>query len=66
MELHRDRAWRRIRTRQAGGDRVAKSTTYKPEKKWKLMYGRRTKCVRAQQLGFDYPIVTTRKLLEQQ
>lgn len=66
MDMERNRAWRRSQARKGGGDRAAHTMTFKPEKNWKLLYLRRCKLARARQLGFDYPIRSTRQLLEQQ
>jgi len=38
---------------------------FKPEKNWKLLYTRGAKLIRARQLGFAYPILSTTQLLEQ-
>lgn len=37
---------------------------WKPEKKWKMIYLRSEKLIRAKQLGFDYPRKSTRQLLD--
>jgi hypothetical protein len=37
----------------------------KPEKKWKMLYLRSEKLKRAKQLGFDYPLKSSRQLLDQ-
>jgi len=66
MEMERNRAWRRTQARNCGGDRVAHSTKFKPEKNWKLLYTRGCKLVRARQLGIAYPVRSTRQLLEKQ
>ncbi|ALN93753.1 hypothetical protein [Lysobacter gummosus] len=42
------------------------SAKFKPEKNWKLLYTRGCKLIRARQLGFAYPIRSTRQLLDQQ
>lgn len=63
MDMERNRGWRRFQSCIHGGDRVAQLLKFKPEKNWKLMYTRSAKCVRAKQLGFQYPIRTERQLL---
>lgn len=63
MDIERNRGWRRFQSRNHGGDRVAQPQKFKPEKNWKLMYTRSAKCMRAKQLGFQYPIRTERQLL---
>lgn len=65
METARTRAWRRARARLHGGDRPAPVQAFKPEKNWKLLYTRGDKLIRARQLGFTYPILSTAQLLEQ-
>lgn len=37
---------------------------YKPPKKWKHVYLRSEKMRRAKQLGFEYPIRSTRQMLD--
>lgn len=37
---------------------------YKPPKNWKHMYLRSEKMQRAKQLGFDYPVLSQRQLLD--
>lgn len=63
MDMERNRGWRRFQSRAHGGDRVAQTQKFKPEKNWKLMYTRSAKSVRAKQLGFQYPIRTQRQLV---
>lgn len=38
--------------------------SYKPPKNWKHMYLRSEKMKRAEQLGFEYPIRSTRQMLD--
>lgn len=66
MDIERNRALRRSQARKHGSDHTARPSIYKPEKNWKLLYLRSEKLLRARQLGFDYPIRTTRQLLEAQ
>jgi len=65
MDIERNRGWRRFQSRNHGGDRVAQPQKFKPEKNWKLLYTRGDKLIRARQLGFTYPILSTTQLLEQ-
>ncbi|MBB1489658.1 hypothetical protein [Oceanospirillum sediminis] len=66
MSEDRNRAWRRFKDRINNGKGMGSDELFKPEKKWKLMYSRRRKVVRAKQLGFDYPIKSQRQLLDQE
>ncbi|MEG0184198.1 MAG: hypothetical protein RR704_12190 [Stenotrophomonas sp.] len=65
MDTHRNRAWRRTQARHHGGDHTAPQPIHKPEKNWKLMYTRSDKLLRARQLGFTYPVLSPRQLLDQ-
>ncbi|MEX0179998.1 MULTISPECIES: hypothetical protein [unclassified Stenotrophomonas] len=64
METQRNRAWRRSQSRHHGGDHTAPVPIFKPEKNWKLMYTRGDKLLRARQLGFTYPVLSPRQLLD--
>jgi hypothetical protein len=66
METQRNRAWRRSQSRHHGGDHTAPLPIFKPEKNWKLMYTRGDKLLRARQLGFTYPVLSPRQLLDQE
>lgn len=66
MDIEKTRALRRSQARKHGGDHIASPPIDKPEKNWKLLYLRSEKLLRARQLGFDYPIRTTRQLLERE
>ena len=65
MNYQRDEAWRRFQDRVHKSRGMGSKDRWKPEKKWKMIYIRSNKLHRAQQLGFDYPIKNTRKLLEE-
>lgn len=56
LNRSRSRAWRRHQAKRPS-HRVHGKNPFegKPEKKWDLMYFRRNKVKRAQQLGFVYP-----------
>ncbi|AWM58365.1 hypothetical protein C6Y58_02325 [Stutzerimonas stutzeri] len=65
MNKERNRAWRRFKTKmksKRGGQ--SQDSKEKPEKNWKLMYIRSEKLIRAKQLGIDYPIKTSRQILD--
>jgi hypothetical protein len=65
MHNERSRAWRRFKEKmksKKGGQ--SQDTKEKPEKNWKLMYIRSEKLIRAKQLGIDYPIKTSRQILD--
>lgn len=63
----RNRGWRRFQSHTHNGRGMGcNEQTYKGEKNWKHMYGRSEKILRAMQLGFDYPKVTTRQLLDRE
>ena len=66
MSENRNRAWRRFKDRVNKGKGMGSDQLDKPEKKWKLMYFRKNKLVRAKQLGFDYPVKSQRQLLDQE
>ncbi len=64
--LHRNRAWRRklffiYRTRELKYPPVR----WKSEKKWKYLWSRKSKLIRAQQLGMEYPRISAAKRLLQ-
>lgn len=65
MNNERNRAWRRAQSWTNNGKGMGSEDTWKPEKKWKLMYIRSEKMARARQLGFDYPIRSTLQLLDE-
>lgn len=58
----RSRAWRRFKDNINKG--MGTEDDWKPEKKWKMVYLRSEKLIRAKQLGFDYPRKSTRQLLD--
>jgi len=66
VQHQRTRAWRRFQNRRTNGNGMGSDNPFTPEKNWKLMYGRKDKVVRAKQLGFDYPALTTRQLLDRE
>lgn len=45
-------------------DEDLKAFVYKSPKKWKHLYTRSAKMIRAKQLGIDYPRKSTRKMLD--
>jgi hypothetical protein len=55
MKQVRNRAWRRFNNYNKIGKGQASNKIIKPEKKWKMMYTRSEKLVRAKQFGFEYP-----------
>lgn len=63
--MERSRAWRRAQARKHAEYTAVRPLMFKPEKNWKLLYTRASKLARARQLGFSYPIRTTRQLLDQ-
>ena len=65
MSKNRNRAWRRFKDYVNKGKGMGSGTYYKPEKKWKFLYTRKSKVARAKQLGFEYPRINQRQLLEQ-
>lgn len=64
MSHLRDRAWRRFKNHTK--NQTPKQRTLPFEKNWKHLYTRPVKRYRAKQLGFDYPIKSTRQLLDQE
>jgi hypothetical protein len=65
MNKDRNRAWRRFKTKmksKKGGQ--SQGSKGKPEKNWKLMYIRSEKLIRAKQPGINYPIKTSRQILD--
>lgn len=64
--MARTRAWRRSQARKDAPQTLLRLPYQRPEKNWKLMYTRAGKLLRARQLGFSYPIRTTRQLLDQE
>ncbi|MBV4508370.1 hypothetical protein HU751_026395 [Pseudomonas sp. BW13M1] len=63
--MKRSRAWRRSQARKHAHHPAVCPQVFKPEKNWKLLYTRASKLARARQLGFSYPIRSTRQLLDQ-
>jgi len=63
--MQRTRAWRRQQGRKHGKINTVQPPVFKPEKNWKLLYGRTEKLKRACQLGMSYPVRSTRQLLDQ-
>ena len=63
MKSERNRAWRRFKNKVNLGNGQGNQDFDKPEKKWKMMYFRSRKLVRAKQLGFEYPRITVRQLI---
>ena len=61
MKIERNRAYRRFKNCIKKGKGEGSSKIDKPEKKWRYMYFRSNKLIRAQQLGFEYP---RRKLID--
>ena len=66
MSNERGRAFRRFKSKVKNGKGMGGNECFKPEKKWKMMYGRTLKIKRAAQLGFVYPVETDRQLLERE
>ena len=64
MAIERDRAWRRFTSHVKKGKGMGSKEDWKPEKNWKMVNFRSEKLVRARQLGFDYPKLSTRQLLD--
>jgi hypothetical protein len=64
MSIDRGRAWRRLQNRMNKGRSEGSIEIFKPEKKWKMLYLRSEKLKRAKQLGFDYPVKTSRQVLD--
>lgn len=64
--MERTRSWRRAQSRKHKGHEAIGPQDFKPEKNWKLMYTRADKLHWARQLGMNYPIRTTRQLLDQE
>jgi len=60
----RSRAWRRHTNQIKNGKGMGTEPGWKPEKNWKRINYRSQKLQRAKQLGFDYPTLSTRQLLE--
>ena len=61
MKNQRNRAYRRFKNRIKKGKGQGTKNICKPEKKWKMIYIRTNKILRAKQLGFEYP---RRKLID--
>ncbi|MCP5161221.1 MAG: hypothetical protein H6999_12640 [Hahellaceae bacterium] len=66
MSANRSRAWRRFKDRVNKGKGMGSDALFKPEKKWKLMFFRKSKLARAKQLGFDYPVKGQRQWLDKE
>ena len=66
MNQIRSRAWRRFKSSINRDKGMVSKELFKPEKNWKLMYMRSCKLMRAKQLGIDYPIRSTRQLLDEE
>jgi hypothetical protein len=64
INSERGRAWRRLKNRMNKGKREVSREAFKPEKKWKMLYLRSEKLKRAKQLGFDYPLKSSRQILD--
>ncbi|KQQ54993.1 hypothetical protein ASF84_14340 [Pseudomonas sp. Leaf127] len=62
--MQRTRAWRRSEACKHNNDQKVRTQTFKPPKKWKLMYTRSDKLARARQLGMSYPVRNNRQWLE--
>ena len=63
----RTRAWRRHKNRvNKQRDMSHVGEMFKLEKNWKFLYFRSVKLKRAKQLGFEYPRINSRQLLEQE
>ena len=60
----RTSAWRRHKNRVNKGRGMGSAPTWKPEKKWRLIYLRSEKLARAQQLGMEYPRKGMRQMLD--
>ncbi len=61
LKIERSRAYRRFKNHIKNGKGHGSNKIDMPEKKWKYMYFRSNKLLRAQQLGFEYP---RRKLID--
>lgn len=66
MNKIRNKAWRRFTDHIHNNKNAGSSKKDKPEKQWKQIGSRRNKLLRARQLGFDYPIITQRQLLNRE
>jgi hypothetical protein len=66
MSTDRGRAWRRLQNRMNRGKNEGSTEIFKPEKKWKMLYLRSEKLKRAKQLGIDYPVKTSRQVLDRE
>nr|WP_193384049.1 hypothetical protein [Pseudomonas mendocina] len=64
--MARTRAWRHSQAHKDAPQTLLRLPYQRLEKNWKLMYTRAEKLLRARQLGFSYPIRTTRQLLDQE
>jgi hypothetical protein len=66
MSTDRGRAWRRLQNRMNRGKNEGSTEIFKPKKKWKMLYLRSEKLKRAKQLGIDYPVKTSRQVLDRE
>ncbi len=64
MSDERNRAWRRFKNRVNRGNGMGAEDRWKPEKNCKMLYLRSEKLVRAKQLGFEYPRMNARKIID--
>jgi len=64
MSPEKNRAWRRYKNHIKKRKGMGSEEKWKPEKKWKMVYLRSEKLIRAKQLGFHYPRKNTRQLLD--
>ena len=65
MEIERDRAWRRFKSKTKSRKNSKKvEKQWISEKNWKLMYTRGEKLRRARQLRIEYPKRTIRQTLD--
>ena len=64
MSQERSSAWRRFKRHIKNGNGMGTKGAWKPEKNWKMVYLRSEKLRRAKQLGFQYPTLTARQLLD--
>ncbi len=62
----RDRAWRRFKNHVNHNKGMGSKDLWKPEKNWKMVYLRSEKLSRAKQLGFPYPRLSCRQLLDKE
>jgi hypothetical protein len=66
MSQERSIAWSRFKGHLKSGKGMGSKEIWKPEKNWKMVYLRSEKLRRARQLGFHYPKLNARQLLDKE